>query len=708
MKLIITEKPSVAQDFAKALGNGTKQDGYIDCGEYKITWAFGHLLKVDDSEFNNGAWSLDQLPLLPKKFPFAPIPEKKKQLNTISGLLKECTSFIIATDAGREGELIAREILIYAKASTSNGFRFWSSEALTPSVVQMGMKNLKPLSEFDSLFLAAFARQTSDWIVGVNFTRFFTIKGNEIWSVGRVQTPTLALIVNRTNEIKSFVPQKYFSVSALLSTNNVTFKAVAKNSDNKEFPERLSEELADRIVSSLSPPSNKVTCIDITKETISKLPPQIHSLTSLQRAANRKHGYTAQETLDIAQSLYETHKCISYPRSDSNHIAESSFLLASEKLSFFSNGLDTDINRPGKRVFDTSKLTDHHAIIPLSKYSGTDTKEANIFSLVLNAFLASFMKPFAFDQTKYTFSTPIQSIVLISYGRAIVELGWKAVYTAQEEDSQDDSENTLPIIATGNIISVSECSKNLKHTEPPKYLNDDTILGLMERHNLGTPATRASILDRLFKVSYVSREKKNMVATEKGTELIKLLLVSNCPLSNVEMTSNWENQLEEIYKKNTRELGYNAFVNTISTFTTDQINSLKAANITIASPRLATPKMLALAKKIATDKGITAFDKKNTNYDYISNFISSYINAESTLKCPCKNGSLEDDKFYYFCNACKIKIPKQYCEKKISPKNAIDLLAHKKVFLKGFKSRNGKTFDANIYIDETQKLKFQF
>ncbi len=707
MKLIITEKPSVAQDFAKALApdGGKKGDGFIDCGEYKITWAFGHLLKIDDSKYNDGKWSLDTLPLLPFTFPYQVEADKKKQLFNIIKLLKEATSYIVATDAGREGELIAREILIYSKIGTTNGFRFWSSEALTPNVVLRGIQNIKPLSAYDSLYYAAAARQVADWIVGVNFTRFFSIKAKEIWSLGRVQTPTLFLVTERDSAISKFTPQKYFTVMAnLASVDKTPFLSQAFSTKAEDKPERFTEDVARSIVSSLTQ-NPTAPCINVSKTTKNENPPLLHSLTSLQREANRRFGYTAQQTLTIAQTLYETFKCTSYPRTDANHLAESSLLLASEKLTYFAQHQDVDVNRPGKRVFDTSKLTDHHAIIPLSKYTGSNQDELNVFNLVLKSFVSAFMKPHTYEETKLTFSTKLEGIVLISRGKTIIENGWKS-FNAPEE-SEADKSLLLPLVSEKDICSIGNSEVQQKFTEPPKHITEDTLLGAMDKYNLGTPATRAHIIERLFTVSYLKRDKKNIVATEKGLELISILKTSSCNLYDVEITSQWENSLELIYKNNTHSNGYREFISTVSKFTEEQVKNLKESSIEVQSSKQATPKMIELAKKIAKEKGIKDFNKQDNSFDYIKTFIDGAIKAESINPCPC-GGIIKEDKFYYLCETCKKKVYKEVAKKTISLKVAFELFKGKKVLVKGMTSSRGKKFDAELQLDSENKIKFLF
>lgn len=337
-------------------------------------------------------------------------------------------------------------------------------------------------------------------------------------------SPTLALIVKRFNDIENFTPQKFFTVTGTAESQSNFFECIFLDSSAQDNKERFDEVTSSSIVSSLLPLPFQLKCTDKTKEIVKKNPPLLHSLTSLQREANRTFGYTAQQTLDIAQSLYESHKCISYPRSDSNHLAESSFNLASEILDIFKENLDIDVNRPGKRVFDSSKLTDHHAIIPLNRYNGSKEEEKNVFNLILTTFLAAFMKPYTYEETVLTFSTPLKKIVGVSRGKILIDSGYRVIFHESEE-----SDVLLPPIEINQSIILISCVKNQKFTEPPKKYTDDSILAIMEKNNLGTPATRASILERLFKVGYLKGNTEYDYIKDFISQHLKSSNESPCP-----------------------------------------------------------------------------------------------------------------------------------------------------------------------------------
>jgi len=301
-----------------------------------------------------------------------------------------------------------------------------------------------------------------------------------------------------------------------------------------------------------------------------------------------------------------------------------------------------------------------------------------------------------------TFSTPLNNIVGVSRGKILIDSGYRVIFHENEE-----SDVLLPPIEINQNISLISCVKNQKFTEPPKKYTDDSILAIMEKNNLGTPATRASILERLFKVGYLIREKKNIIPTEKGIELIILLITSNCPLFQTSLTSTWENDLENIYKQNEKKSGYDRFVNEISSFTTSQIVSLIQQDISISTSRQATPDMLKLANKIAKEKNIKDYQKGNTEYDYIKDFISQHLKSSNESPCPC-GGTIFQDKYYYFCQKCNRKIQKELSEKQIGIETVSELFAGREVKVKGFKSKKGTRFDAAIFLDSAGKVQYKF
>jgi len=400
--LLLTEKPSQAKDYAKAFRNCKRKEGYIDCGNVVISWAVGHLFEIDD-DIAPKRWSLDSLPIFPERFKLKLRRGGDKQFRVIKELLKKAKEVWIGTDPGREGELIAREILLMAGWKDWDRVkRIWTSEALTPEVVKKALKNLKPAKEFDGLYYSALARQHADWIVGINLTRLVSLKANDntVWSVGRVQTPTLRLLVERENEIRNFKPTPYWVIKAVFDKEGKTFEGVLilSKEDLKAFQNQTEEEeeeekqtsvgsaikdknLALRVYEEIKKLPYGVV-VKVEKKLKRELPPPIHSLTTLQREANKLFGYSAQKTLKIAQRLYEHYKVISYPRTDSQYLAESNKPLVREVLKKLGKEeLLPAVDKVGKRVFNDARLTDHHAIIPLEPPpEGLTKEERNIYS----------------------------------------------------------------------------------------------------------------------------------------------------------------------------------------------------------------------------------------------------------------------------------------------------------------------------------------
>lgn len=688
MKLILTEKPSQAADIAKAIGEAKKENGFFACNGYSVTWAIGHLYKLDDEEYS-GKWVIEELPLIPENFNSKPLPDKLSQVKIIFSLISKAEMVIVATDAGREGELIAREILNDYKGKLPPCFRLWTSEALTGEVVRKQLSNLKPLSQFDSLYFSAKARQESDWLVGINLTRLFSVKANSKWTIGRVQTPSLNLIVSRFREIENFTPVPFSTIETLLSKDDTNFSGKVFNPEVEQNPDRFSLEEATKLLEDFkSLNTSSATVQTVSSQSKSIAPPSLYSLTQLQRAANRKYGLSAQETLDIAQKLYETHKCLSYPRTDSTHLAESSKEMARELLSFFAPELTGRIDSVGKRVFDDSKLTDHHALLPLKNYPGDNRNESQIFDLVKFAFIAAFHDSFTYEETRATLSIQSFQHPILVTGKKTVNLGWKSVY--KQISDEEEPETFLPKLKQGDRVNIVDFAVKNSKTTPPSHFTEDSLLGAMQKLNLGTPPTRAPIIEKLIDTAYIYREKKNLLPTKKGIELIDILKDSQ--IVSPEMTGTWEEKLDLIYKKNAGFCGYSTFVQDIKDFTVSQVNRYKEADI--ETSREATPKMIAFAKKLAKEYKTKDFDPKATDSETVKQFIDNQLNRE--IACPCGNGKIEISAKAFSCKSCDRTIWKEVAGKKLTLDNALDLLKGKTVKMKGFKSKAGKKFDAGL------------
>jgi len=584
--LILTEKPSVAEDFAKAL-QCRRKEGYFENGEYVITWAFGHLFEISDENLPK-KWELDGLPIFPEKFEYKlKSSQAGKQFKVIKGLLSQAGRVIVATDAGREGELIAR--LILQKAGLKDWakvYRFWTSEALTSEVIRRELRRLKPAKEYDSLYWCALARQHADFLVGINLTRAATLRSSGgVWSVGRVQTPTLALVVQRDLEIESFKPKPYWVVKALFSLEGKTYEGVwiGKKSGGKpnadedvdEEKEELQEEeeaggvfdykAVQDLVEKLRDARQAVVS-RVEKRKRVEYPPPLYSLSSLQRDANRELGFSAQRALDIAQKLYEERKAISYPRSDAEYLSESSISLVKEVLKRLKReDLVERVEKVGKRVFDDGKLTDHHAIIPLRDEEedwGEDEKA--LFGLIKRRFLAAFYEPFIALDTVVI--TQVAGEDFYSRGTTVLQLGYRELYGRPKE-------KLLPKLEKGQKVDVLKVWSEKRWTKPPPRYTEGMLIKKMEKLSLGTPATRASIIETLKSRGYLVLNKKHLISTEKGRELIKNLQGSK--IVSVEMTSEWEQQLEGIYKAKKGFGGYKDFLEKIKAFTKEEVGRLK-------------------------------------------------------------------------------------------------------------------------------------
>ncbi len=670
-RLILAEKPSVAKDIASALCKSLDKDaskkGYFECKDKNlyITWAIGHLVEIDD-EIAPRKWSLETLPILPETFKYKVIDKTSNQFKVISKLLKEVDEVVIATDAGREGELIARLILMlnHFRGSVK---RFWTSDALTKEVILREMENLKDASLFDSLYYSALARSHADWIVGINLTRLMTVKaGGGVWSVGRVQTPTLKLIVDRYRENKEFIPKEYYVIKAIFGDKKSisksytgfllldkiqekTYKTLkdaleedeesqTKKSFNAKYFTPLLEESKNQIMKKLKDIEEAIVKdVKITKR--KENPPLLHSLTSLQREANRIYGYSSMRTLNIAQKLYETYKCLSYPRTDSNYLGEDEETkkLVKDMLKKLVDKktfelLSKNVDKVGKRVFDSSKLTDHHALIPFGPIpENASSDEKNIYNLVYRRFVGAFMEPYEYAIItiktllgEFTFlsNINIETLTKEEYQRTYLSL-YKPYKEALLEEDEDP---TLKNIDFDYIKSLKPddrvYKKSLealqKFTKPPALYTEGTLLKAMEKLGLGTPATRASIIETLLERKYISRIDKSLLPTLKGEELVKSLKDSD--VSKPEMTTRWEEELERIYKERKSKEGYIRFMHNIKEFVSDNIDRLKF--VEMAKVPMATKKMIEFAKSLAKKKNIKP--PHSTDYETIKAFIEEH------------------------------------------------------------------------------------
>lgn len=568
-QLVLAEKPSVARDIARVLGCKGKGDGCIIGDKYIITWALGHLVTLADPDAYDERykkWEMDDLPMLPDKMKLVIIKQTSKQYRAVSALMKrpDVDSLVIATDAGREGELVARWIMTKAGCKKP-AYRLWISSQ-TDKAIKDGFKNLKPAKDYDNLYKSAQARAEADWLVGLNTTRALTCKYNASLSAGRVQTPTLALIVAREEEIQSFVPKTYYTLQAYFNGFKATFR---DKKGNTRFSDR---EFAEKIENAIRNKSGKVSKLE--KSSKKQAPPAAYDLTELQRDANKKYGYSAKQTLSLMQSLYEYHKVLTYPRTDSRYITDDIVATIPERLRAAAVGpyakwamglargkIET------KYIVNNAKVTDHHAIIPTEQSPNLQKlsfDERNIYDLVVRRFFAVLSAPYEYDEVKVEID--IEGNSFFAKGKTPKAMGWKEFYgNADEDDDEDEAENrsqSLPVLKEGMSLPVMSTKITEGKTRPPARYTEATLLSAMENPSkqiedknlkavisqtsgLGTPATRADIIEKLFDNFSIERVGKEIHPTAKGKQLISIVPAD---LKSAELTAKWEQQLQNISK----------------------------------------------------------------------------------------------------------------------------------------------------------------
>ena len=543
MKLVIAEKPSVAISIAKVIGATKKKDGYYEGNGYRISWCIGHLIQManpDSYDEKYAKWNMTDLPIIPKEYMYEVAKSTKKQFAILKKLMndKEIDTVINACDAGREGESIFR--LVYNEAKCKKKMkRLWIS-SMEDSAIKEGFNHLKDGKDYDNLFESAQARAIADWLVGMNISRLYSCLYQQNYSVGRVQTPTLAMIVKRDDEIANFKKEKYYAVE--LSMDGFTL--LTDRIDDEVDAEQLINLVGDKI---------EITDI-IQKEKITK-PDLPFDLTMLQRECNKYFGYSAKQTLDYAQSLYEK-KLITYPRTDSRCLTEDMIVSTVNNI-LGKNDFDTERI---KVVFDSKKVTDHHAIIPtvssLSEgLSGIPESEAKVYRLISNKLHASVGYPLIENTTKIVAS--FDGFEFTSSGKVIKDDGFTKYLEEYKSKKNEDIE--LPDVKVGDVISIDNKDVKEKFTQPPKHFTEDTLLKSMEiagnealekgveveRKGLGTPATRAGIIENLIYKGFVERDKKNLIATHKG---ISLVTIVSDTFKSAETTAKWEMELADIAK----------------------------------------------------------------------------------------------------------------------------------------------------------------
>ena len=572
--LVLAEKPSVGRDIARVLECKNEKNGYIEGNKYIVTWALGHLVTLADPENYDQkykSWNIEDLPILPKCLKTVVIKKTNKQFNIVKAQINrdDVKEIVIATDAGREGELVARWIL--QKSSTDKPLkRLWISSS-TDKAIKDGFKNLKEASKYENLYNSAIARAEADWIVGINATRALTTKYNAQLSCGRVQTPTLAMIHKREEEIRNFTPREYYTleVNAKISNETIKFTWHDKKNSTSIFSKDKIENISKKI-------KNKdLEIIEVNKVDKKKYSPALYDLTELQRDANKIYGFSAKETLSIMQKLYEHHKILTYPRTDSRYLTSDIIDTLKDRIkavnisdySKICNKLLKSNIKSNKSFVDDSKVSDHHAIIPTEErvfISDLSDKERKIFDLVVKRFLSVLCPPFEYTETKVKGN--IEGEIFIAKGNKINSLGWKENY---KDLGDEESYESMPNINKNAILKIDDIKVKTGKTNPPAYLNEGTLLTSMEKNNLGTVATRADIIEKLFNSFLIEQKGKDILITSKGKQLLELVPAE---LKTLELTSSWEKKLQDISKG---KLNKNIFIKEMKDYSKDIVKEIK-------------------------------------------------------------------------------------------------------------------------------------
>lgn len=621
--LVLTEKPSVGRDIAKILNCRQKGDGCFLGSKYIVTWALGHLVTLADPEKYDSkyqAWRIEDLPMLPEKMELEVIKETSRQFAKVKNLMRmpEVDELIIATDAGREGELVARWIM--KKAGWRGTVkRLWISSQ-TDRAIQEGFNHLRPGKDYENLYDSAQCRAEADWLVGLNVTRALTCKYNAQLSAGRVQTPTLALVAERENEIKNFVPKDYWTITA--SAGNFTLHWQDKtNGQSRLFSQSKALDIVAKVT------NQNATITEIKKELKKELPPLAYDLTELQRDANRRYGYSAKTTSSVMQQLYEQHKLVTYPRTDSRYLSEDIVPTLPERLKSIAIGPYKEaagaILRQKlvttRRLVDNSKVTDHHAIIPTEQFvqlSRLSTEETRIYDLIVKRFLAVLSPAFEFEQT--TIRAEVQGEVFSAKGKIVKQKGWRNIYegsdSAEDYCEEDLPEQTLPAVHKGDVVGIKSVKAVQGKTKPPARYTEATLLSAMEHpgkliedrelrealdntSGLGTPATRAEIIEKLFNSFYMERNGKEILPTTKGIQLIGLVPPE---LKSAELTAKWEQQLSEISRGKAQST---EFLTEIRKYATKLVFTVKGSSQTFRHDNLTRTKCPQCGKFLLQVKG---------------------------------------------------------------------------------------------------------
>lgn len=677
--LVLAEKPSVARDIAKVLKCSKSGNGYLEGDKYIITWALGHLVTLADPEVYGDKykkWSMETLPMLPQKMKLIVIGKTAKHFNEVKNVMNrnDIDEMIIATDAGREGELVARWIIEKVGFRKSIK-RLWISSQ-TDKAVRDGFNNLKPGKAYENLYASAVGRAEADWLVGLNVTRALTCKYNAQLSAGRVQTPTLGLIVEREEEIKNFKPKDYYSIFG----NTKGFSLQWQNKDGQM--RTFDEEQAKQILAKVTGQEGKI--VDIIATDKKQYSPALYDLTELQRDANKIFGFSAKQTLSIMQRLYENHKILTYPRTDSRYISSDIVATLPDRLkaiafgnySKSANEILRDKIKAHKGFVDDSKVSDHHAIIPTEErvnISNLSSEERKVYDLVVKRFLSVMLPPCEYTQTLV--KAEISGETFVAKGRVIKVQGWKAVYEKSEDfeeekdgNSDEAREQVLPQLTKGDKLVFSNVNIKKSQTKPPARFNEATLLSAMENPQkyiqlgkedaktlgetggLGTVATRADIIEKLFSSFYVEKKGNEIFPTSKGKQLIELVPED---LRSPLLTAKWERELESISKG---KLNSTEFTNKMRSYSSKLVDDVKGSKDKFTHDNLTGRKcpecgkyMLEVAGKYG--KMVVCQDRECGHRENISKF--------TNVRCPECHKKLElrgeGEGQIYVCTTCTFR-----------------------------------------------------
>ncbi|MEY8354479.1 DNA topoisomerase III [Lachnospiraceae bacterium 54-53] len=659
--LIIAEKPSVARDIARVLQCRKNGNGTIEGEKYVVTWGLGHLVTLADPEDYDGKfkeWKLEDLPMMPDQFKLEVIKQTGKQYHGVKAQIhrNDVGEIIIATDAGREGELVAR--LILEKAGNKKPIkRLWIS-SVTDKAIKEGFARLKNGHEYDNLYDAAMCRAEADWLVGINATRALTCKYNASLSCGRVQTPTLAIIAAREEEIKNFVPRPYFGITAKSGNPSVTFTwRDGKTKSCRSFDRERTEAILEKMKAAGEGLVTEVK--SVPKKTYS---PQLYDLTELQREANRRFNYSAKETLNIMQRLYENHKVLTYPRTDSRYLSSDIVPSIKERLEACGVGPYRKLagRLANKKIqgnpffVDDKKVSDHHAIIPTEQFVQMDhmtVDERKIYDLVVRRFLAVLYPPFEYEQTELT--VEIEGETLAARGKIVKAPGWKEVYDNQDEEDEEEElkEQNLPQLQKGDRLTDLSLSMTEGKTKPPAPFNEATLLSAMENPvsymetkdrnmaktlgetgGLGTVATRADIIEKLFSGFLLEKRGKDIYLTSKAKQLLTLVPLD---LKKPELTAEWEMKLSEIAGG---KLKRSAFMKDIRLYSAELIHEIKSGEGSFHHDNLTNTRCPVCGKRMLAVKGknsemLVCQDRECGHREVIS--------RTSNARCPVCHKKLE-------------------------------------------------------------------